>query len=199
MKSCRSDAHCYVAGCGVDCHAMNFQPFAALFAGGAWTLAGAQTRDRILWRTCGDEGDARRGTVDALRSWHCAGGPECHNRNAARRSFGRSGAGGTRALQSSNRALEIRRLGRLRHGARRNARASGRYEPAIGWPLGCRRRDRDHGAIGHAGAVLIRDGVPYALGMLWLGRLGRRRRGCRRLRPCPFGVRATLPCSRQYP
>jgi hypothetical protein len=21
------DGHCYVAGCGVDCHAMNFQPF----------------------------------------------------------------------------------------------------------------------------------------------------------------------------
>ena len=32
---------------------------AALLAGGAWTLAGAQTRDCILWRTCGDEGDAR--------------------------------------------------------------------------------------------------------------------------------------------
>src|SRR6266516_721296 len=27
MKSRRSDAHCYVAGCGVDCHAMNVQPF----------------------------------------------------------------------------------------------------------------------------------------------------------------------------
>src|SRR5262249_53611853 len=27
MNSRRSDAHCYVAACGVDCHAMNFQPF----------------------------------------------------------------------------------------------------------------------------------------------------------------------------
>src|SRR5262245_57072859 len=27
MKSRWSDAYCYVAGCGVDCHAMNFQPF----------------------------------------------------------------------------------------------------------------------------------------------------------------------------
>src|SRR6266487_419577 len=26
MKSPRSDAHCYVVGCAVDCHAMNFQP-----------------------------------------------------------------------------------------------------------------------------------------------------------------------------
>jgi hypothetical protein len=31
---------------------------AALFAGGAGTLAGAQARDRSLWRTRGDEGDA---------------------------------------------------------------------------------------------------------------------------------------------
>src|SRR5262249_42808079 len=112
---------------------------AALFAGGAWTLAGAQTRDRILWRTCGDEGDARRGTVGALRSWHCAGGPERHNANAARRPCGRSGARGTRPLHSSNGAVEIRRLGEFRHGARRPGRAFGRYEPAIGWPLGCHR------------------------------------------------------------
>src|SRR6516225_5895757 len=27
MKSRWSDAYCYVAGCGVDCHVMNFQPF----------------------------------------------------------------------------------------------------------------------------------------------------------------------------
>src|SRR5262249_48699652 len=27
MNSRRSDAHCYVLGCAVDCHAMNFQPF----------------------------------------------------------------------------------------------------------------------------------------------------------------------------
>jgi hypothetical protein len=27
MKSRWSDAYCYVAGCGVDCHTMNFQPF----------------------------------------------------------------------------------------------------------------------------------------------------------------------------
>src|SRR5262245_25950978 len=108
---------------------------AALFACGAWTLAGAQTRDRILWRTCGDEGDARRGTVGALRSWHCAGDPECHNGNAARRPCGRSGARGTRPLQSSNGALEIRRLGGFRHRARRDARAFGRYEPTNGWPL----------------------------------------------------------------
>ena len=27
MKSRWPDAYCYVAGCGVDCHAMNFQPF----------------------------------------------------------------------------------------------------------------------------------------------------------------------------
>src|SRR5262249_8930245 len=27
MNSHRSDAHCYVVGCGVDCQAMNFQPF----------------------------------------------------------------------------------------------------------------------------------------------------------------------------
>src|SRR6516162_6193300 len=109
---------------------------AALFAGGAGTLAGAQTRDRILWRTCGDEGDARRGTVGALRSWHCADGPECHNGNAARRPCGRSGARGTRPLHSSNGALEIRRLGGFRHGARGRARVFGRYKPAIGWPLG---------------------------------------------------------------
>src|SRR5262249_1273275 len=115
---------------------------AALLAGGAWTLAGAQTRDRILWRTCGDEGDARRGTLGALRSWHCAGGPECHNGNAARRLCGRSGARGTRPLQSSNGALEVRRLGGIRHGARCHAGAFGRYKPAIGWPLGCHRRHR---------------------------------------------------------
>ena len=66
---------------------------------------------------------------------HCAGGPECHNGNAARRLCGRSGARGTRPLQSSNGALEIRRLGGFRHGARRHARAFRRYEPAIGWPL----------------------------------------------------------------
>src|SRR6516162_195004 len=109
---------------------------AALFAGGAGTLAGAQTRDRILWRTRGDEGDARRGTVGALRSWHCADDLESYNRNTARRFCGRSGARGTRPLQSSNGALEIRRLGGFRHGARRYARAFERYEPAIGWPLG---------------------------------------------------------------
>ena len=27
MNSPWSHAHCYVVGCGVDCHAMNFQPF----------------------------------------------------------------------------------------------------------------------------------------------------------------------------
>src|SRR6516162_9242012 len=137
---------------------------AALFAGGAWTLAGTQTRDRILWRTCGDEGDACRGTVGALRSWHRVGGSECHNGNAARRSRSRSGARGTPPLQSSNRALKIRRLGGLRHGARRHARAFGRYEPAIGPPLGCHGRDRDHDAIGHAYPVAkSSNGVTIAL------------------------------------
>ena len=58
---------------------------AALFAGGAGTLAGAQTRDRSLWRTCGDEGDARRGIVGALHGTRRrAGSPE--HRNGRRRS-----------------------------------------------------------------------------------------------------------------
>src|SRR5262249_59709279 len=33
-----------------------------------------------------------------------------------------------------------RGLGGFRHGARRHARAFGRYKPAIGWPLECHRR-----------------------------------------------------------
>jgi uncharacterized membrane protein (UPF0182 family) len=72
----------------------------------------------------------------------------------ARRPCGRSGARGTRPLQSSNRALEIRRLGGFRHRARRDARAFGRYEPTNGWPLGCHGSDRDHDAIGHAYPVV---------------------------------------------
>ena len=114
---------------------------AALFAGGAGTLAGAQARDRRLWRTCGDEGDARRGIVGALHGTRRrAGGSEHCNGDAARRPRGRSGAGGARPLQSSNGALEIRRLGGLRHGVRRDAEAFGGYEPAIGRPLVVRRR-----------------------------------------------------------
>ena len=39
---------------------------AALFASGAGAPAGAEARDRSLRRTCGDEGDARRGLVSAV-------------------------------------------------------------------------------------------------------------------------------------
>src|SRR5205823_3402459 len=63
----------------------------------------------------------------------------CHG-NAARRPRGRSGAGGAQPLQSSNCALEIRGLGRLWHGARRDARAFGGDESEIGRPLVLRRR-----------------------------------------------------------
>src|SRR4029453_2398041 len=47
----------------------------ALSAGGARTLAGAETRYRSLRRTCGDEGDTRRGPVGAVHgARRCAGG-----------------------------------------------------------------------------------------------------------------------------
>src|SRR5262249_12877924 len=114
---------------------------AALFAGGAGTLARAQARDRILWRASGNEGDARRGIVGALHGTRRrAGGSKRCNGNAARRPRGRSGAGGAPTLQSSNCALEIRRLGRLWHGARRYAAAFGGHESEIGRPLVVRRR-----------------------------------------------------------
>ena len=50
------------------------------------------------------------------------------------------------ALDHYHRAIErlkIGRLGRLRHGARRDARAFGGYEPAIGRPIGRHGSDRD--------------------------------------------------------
>src|SRR5262249_36954148 len=50
------------------------------------------------------------------------------------------GAGGAQPLQSSNCALEIRRLGQLWHGARRYAAAFGGHESEIGRPLVVRRR-----------------------------------------------------------
>src|SRR5258706_36307 len=40
---------------------------AALFAGGAGTPAGTETRDRGLRRACGDEGDAGRGSGGAVQ------------------------------------------------------------------------------------------------------------------------------------
>ncbi len=54
--------------------------------------------------------------------------PSAATGNAARRPGGKSGTGGARPLQSSNRAIEIRRLDGLRHGVRRDARAFGGYE-----------------------------------------------------------------------
>src|SRR5262249_9807491 len=81
------------------------------------------------WRACGNEGDAHRGIVGALHGTRRrAGGSERCNGNAARRPRGRSGAGGAATLQSSNCALEIRRLGGLWHGARRDAGAFGGHE-----------------------------------------------------------------------
>src|SRR5260370_21170986 len=47
----------------------------ALFAGGTGTIAGAQARDRRLWRSCGNGGDAHRSIVGALRTGHCASVP----------------------------------------------------------------------------------------------------------------------------
>ena len=67
---------------------------AALFAGGAGTIAGAQARDRSLWRSRGDEGDARRGIVGALRS------PAPRRRS--------------RALQRERRSQAPRQIGRAR-------------------------------------------------------------------------------------
>jgi uncharacterized membrane protein (UPF0182 family) len=57
------------------------------------------------------------------------------------RGCGRSSTEGARSLQSSNGALEIRRLEGLWHGARRDARTFRGSEPAIERPLGRHRSD----------------------------------------------------------
>ena len=48
---------------------------------------------------------------------------------------GKSGKGGARSLQSSSGAIEVRRLERLRHAVRCNARAFGGNEPTLHRPL----------------------------------------------------------------
>ena len=53
---------------------------------------------------------------------------------------GKSGTGGARSLQSSSGAIEVRRLERLRHAVRCNARAFGGNEPTIHRPLAPRIR-----------------------------------------------------------
>src|SRR5262249_11915139 len=78
---------------------------AALFAGGARTLAGAQTRDRLLWRACGDERNASRRIVSALyRTERRVGGHERNkgnNRPQVPRQTGRARHSTTTIEQSS--------------------------------------------------------------------------------------------------
>ena len=77
---------------------------AALFAGGAGTIAGAQARDRSLWRSCGDEGDARRGIVGALRKPAPRRRPRVlqrERRSQAPRQIGRARRSTTTIKQSS--------------------------------------------------------------------------------------------------
>ena len=77
---------------------------AALFAGGAGTIAGAQARDRSLWRTCGDEGDARRGIVGALTNPAPRRRPRAlqrERRSQAPRQIGRGRRSTTTIKQSS--------------------------------------------------------------------------------------------------
>src|SRR5206468_2196187 len=110
-------------------------------AGGAGTPAGAETCDRGLRRTCGDEGDARRGLVGAVPgAWRSAGSLTHDRGNAPHRPCGKSGTGGARSLQSSSGTIEIWRLERLRNAVRCNARAFGENEPATHGPLASRIR-----------------------------------------------------------
>ena len=91
-------------------------------AGNARTLARTQARDRSVWRACRDEGDARRGIVGSIPgARRRVGATGRRGGNAARRSCGGSGTQSAGPLQSSNGALEIRRLDGLRHRPRGDA------------------------------------------------------------------------------
>ena len=106
---------------------------AALSAGRAGSAAGAQARHRSLWRSGGDEGDARRGIVGAVLGRRCRDGHnECCNGSIFRKRNDRGRPQGTRSLQPGDRALEVRGLGGLRDGAGYFARA-----PAADEQPGC--------------------------------------------------------------
>ena len=96
--------------------------FATVSSGNARTLAGAQARDRSVWRARRDEGDARRGIIGSIPgARRRAGATGKRSGSAVRRSCGRSGTQSAGSLQSSNGALEIRRLDGLRHRPRGDA------------------------------------------------------------------------------